>query len=841
MVEVVVDNRFVVAYNPWLTTKYDAHINVEFCSSIKAVKYLYKYIFKGHDRATVSFNQNKGEHENNGIREINEPAQYLDARYVGAMEASWRLNHFEMHGRLPAVKALAIHLKDQQKVNFEEGETDNAAQETKDTTLTAYFKKVQEDPKAADILYCNFPEHYTWADKERKWKSRHRDSKQIGRVYTIHPGQGDVYYLRTLLHHVTGATSFEAIRTVDGNECDTYKEACVRRNLLADDSEWERCMTDADILEFPDKLRRLFATILLFCEPSEPSVLFEAHKDDMAADYIRRAKDTNTNHVEDIALNSVLIDIERILHGHNKKLSDFGIQEPDLNLGHVVTGTVGNRNIYQEMVDAAVSSLTPDQRIVFEAIKLKIDSGEGGLLFLDAPGGTGKTFLFNLLLSYVRAKGDVAVGVASSGIAANLLIEGRTAHSTLKLPIPVSSDSVCNFGPLDPTGQIIKSAKVILWDEAPMMSRRNLEAFDRTAQDIMNNDQIFGGKLMLLGGDFRQILPVVRRGRRPDIVNECLSKSHLWAHCTHFHLTTNMRCQQAVRTGTIEESERLREYAAWLLKFGEGKIDIVEEKGPDVIQFPASIFLKENTSEALIQYVYGGLELPENHTNPDWLATRGILSPTNACIDDMNKQVLQILPGNSEVLKSVDNVTSEDETTLYPQDFLNSLNISGQPPHELQVKENTPVMLLRNIDTENGHCNGTRYLVRRMYRSNIIEAEILTGKYKGNTLMIPRIMMSPSDNEFPFILKRRQFPIRPAFCMTINKCQGQSLTRAGVYLPTSVFTHGQLYVAASRVGDPDNIRFVIKQKEYEDKADRIRHPRITNAKYTRNVVYKEVL
>ena len=103
-----------------------------------------------------------------------------------------------------------------------------------------------------------------------------------------------------------------------------------------------------------------------------------------------------------------------------------------------------------------------------------------------------------------------------------------------------------------------------------------------------------------------------------------------------------------------------------------------------------------------------------------------------------------------------------------------------------------------------------------MYRSNIIEAEILTGKYKGNTLMIPRIMMSPSDNEFPFILKRRQFPIRPAFCMTINKCQGQSLTRAGVYLPTSVFTHRHLYVAASRVGDPDNVRFVIEQNEYKE-------------------------
>ena len=147
MVEVVVDNRFVVPYNPWLTTKYDAHINVEFCSFIKAVKYLYKYIFKGHDRATVSFKQNECENENSGIRETNEPAEYLDARYVGTMEASWRLNHFEMHGRSPAVKVLAIHLKDQHTVNFEEGEVDHAAQEAEIPHSPHTSRRYKKTPK----------------------------------------------------------------------------------------------------------------------------------------------------------------------------------------------------------------------------------------------------------------------------------------------------------------------------------------------------------------------------------------------------------------------------------------------------------------------------------------------------------------------------------------------------------------------------------------------------------------------------------------------------------------------------------------------------------------------
>ena len=116
-----------------------------------------------------------------------------------------------------------------------------------------------------------------------------RDSNQIGHVYSIHPSQGGVYYLRFLLHHVTGSTSFEDIQTVDGHKCDTCNEACWRSNLLTDDSEWEQCMSDAELIEFLDKFHQLFATILPFCEPSKPAVPFEAHKDEMVADYLHRS------------------------------------------------------------------------------------------------------------------------------------------------------------------------------------------------------------------------------------------------------------------------------------------------------------------------------------------------------------------------------------------------------------------------------------------------------------------------------------------------------------------------------------------------------------------------
>jgi len=151
-----------------------------------------------------------------------------------------------------------------------------------------------------------------------------------------------------------------------------------------------------------------------------------------------------------------------------------------------------------------------------------------------------------------------------------------------------------------------------------------------------------------------------------------------------------------------------------------------------------------------------------------------------------------------------------------------SLTLSGLPPHKLNIKLGAPVMLLRNMDPSRGHCNGTRYIVRQISR-RYITAEIACSEYAGNDLLIPRIPLSPTDAGLPFTLRRRQFPLRPAFAITINKAQGQTLQCVGVLLDEPVFTHGQLYFASSRCGDPSRIRFYVQNRQ------------------TVNVVYKEVL
>ena len=140
----------------------------------------------------------------------------------------------------------------------------------------------------------------------------------------------------------------------------------------------------------------------------------------------------------------------------------------------------------------------------------------------------------------------------------------------------------------------------------------------------------------------------------------------------------------------------------------------------------------------------------------------------------------------------------EENKHQYRIEFLNTLCSSGMRPHTLQRRMHSITMLLCNLDPVKGHCNGTRYVIKHLH-DHIIDATIACGPRAGKQIFIPRIAKIPSDNIFPFQMKRKQFPVRRVFAITSKKAQGQSLSHEGIYLKQGFFSNGQLYVAMSRV------------------------------------------
>jgi ATP-dependent DNA helicase PIF1 len=255
-------------------------------------------------------------------------------------------------------------------------------------------------------------------------------------------------------------------------------------------------------------------------------------------------------------------------------------------------------------------------------------------------------------------------------------------------------------------------------------------------------DALFGGKVIVLGGDFRQVLPVVPKGSQVQIVNSCLKKSTLWRHIQVLHLQSNMRVQNC--------SPGFREL---LMQIGNGTCPVVEN---NLIRIPDQMVVnweegedEETAVQRLINVIYPNLD--QNTRQEGFLINRAILASKHEHVHKLNSRIMEAFPGEEVVYYSFDSVI-DDVHGLYLIEYLNGLTPTGMAPHELKLKVGYPIMCLRNLDPANGLCNGTQLLCRVFYR-NVIDAEIVTGSHRGKRVFIPRIpMMSSRDTQLPFEL-----------------------------------------------------------------------------------------
>ena len=317
----------------------------------------------------------------------------------------------------------------------------------------------------------------------------------------------------------------------------------------------------------------------------------------------------------------------------------------------------------------------------------------------------------------------------------------------------------------------------------------------------------------MFAGDWRQCLPIVKRGSRGEVVHACLKSSYLWNSTTVTNLTRNMRVEL---TGQSDKFSKL------LLSIGDGKVPENKDVGESMVKLPSHFFVENASPTVLVEEVFP--DFHKNYSNTSWVKNRAILCPTNEECCEINKILLSRLPGVSVTYKSCDMVSNAD-SHMFPTEFLNTIDLQGIPPHSLELKLGSVIILLRNLNPSEGHVNGTRYTVQNLL-PHVIDAISISGSNVGSKIFIPRIWLMSADTTLPFELKRKQFPVKLAYSMTANKSQGQTLEFVGIYIAREFFSHGQLYVAMSRVGNMDCVKILFKKE---------------NMYHVRNVVYPEVL
>nr|XP_008199215.1 PREDICTED: uncharacterized protein LOC656546 [Tribolium castaneum] len=575
---------------------------------------------------------------------------------------------FVLSDRSHSVVVLPIHWPNEQDIMFDEDADEERIEELtrKPSKLMAWFELNRTDPEAH--IYADIPEYYTWQNKDSKWTKRRQVSKTIGTLAEVNFREGERYYLRLLLKVTPGATSFEQLKTVNGGRVmNSFQDACRELHFLDDSNTYDEALNEIVLTKRAFEVRELFG-LSIVCMINEGADMnfvrdmYIKYKNYLIDDFQRRYGDN-----EDVAEQKALYHIKMYLQRSNlpviPSMKDLGLPDVTLpeNLHHLVPLTFA----LQEYTETGQT--------------------ENNVFYVDGPGGTGKTYLYNVL-QLVTRKRLRQTYMAWTGMAATLLKEGKTVHKSFRLPLQLTEYTVAGFKEDSPESDAIKKARLIIWDEASMAPRKAVLAIDRYLRRLMNVDQEFGGKIFVFGGDFRQLLPVVPRGHAGEIVNECVQALPFWNRVVLLKLTENMRYTLAAAEGVYVVDNA---FPTFLLSIGEGKVPkakIAEAQygvPSDLIEIPQQ-YLVFNL-EDLLAHVFRDIRFDEMHDDNDKIALRAVLCPKNVSVQHINAKILETFPGPLKIFYAQDAYdAAPDDISMFPKIIL----IAWKQPVSLHLSLN---------------------------------------------------------------------------------------------------------------------------------------------------------